>query len=536
MAAKKAKTVFVCQECGYESGKWMGQCPCGAWNTFVEEKAVDVSQEDSRRRSGAVAPGGTGRARARKLAEVKSGHHTRLDTGIGELDRVLGGGLVKGSLTLISGEPGIGKSTLIIQAASKIAERYGRVLYVTGEESEEQIKMRADRVRKGNTENLYLLAETNMETVVKVADEVKPVFLIVDSIQTMYSQELDAAPGSVSQVRICGNLLMRLGKTGQTPIFIVAHVTKSGELAGPKIVEHLVDCVLNFTGERNQELRILRSFKNRFGTTSEIGAFEMEEEGLLEIKNLSKSFLEGLEDGAEGAVATAVYEGTRPLLLEVQALTAPANIGFARRTAIGVELSRLNMILAVLDRKAGVSLINQDVYVNVVGGLRPEGTSTDLAVALAIYSTYKSIPGNSRTLVMGEIGLTGDLRSIPHGEKIIREAARMGFRKIILPKKNAGRITEIPSGMELAGVTNIKEAIKELTASRRRDGEAAPESRRQSGWASAEARRPGDLGFAATGRPDGGEAAGVGRRDSRDVSESRQGAEGEFAALPFEDF
>lgn len=460
--AKKAKTVFVCQECGYETPKWMGQCICGAWNTFVEEKVLPDSGDDARRRSSSAGPGGSGSAKATKLADVKSGNYTRMDTGIGELNRVLGGGLVKGSLTLISGEPGIGKSTIIIQAASQIAEKYGKVLYVTGEESEEQIKMRADRVCKGKTDNLYLLAETNMEAIMKVAEEIEPVFLVVDSIQTMYSADLDAAPGSVSQVRICGNLLMRMGKTGQRPIFIVAHVTKSGELAGPKIVEHLVDCVLNFTGERNQELRILRSYKNRFGTTSEIGAFEMEEEGLIEIENLSKSFLEGLEDGTEGAVATAVYEGTRPLLLEVQALTSPTNIGFARRTAIGVELSRLNMILAVLDRKAGLSLINQDVYVNVVGGLKPDGTSIDLAVALAIYSTFKGVPGSSRVLAMGEIGLTGDLRSASNADKIIKEAARMGFTKIILPRKNAERIADVPKGMKLAGVTGLREAIAEL--------------------------------------------------------------------------
>ena len=472
MAVKKTKTVFVCQECGYESPKWMGQCICGAWNTFVEEKVLPIDGEDKRRRSSSAGTeGGAGaRAKATRISDVRSGDYTRLDTGIGELNRVLGGGMVKGSLTLISGEPGIGKSTLIIQAAAQIAGRYGTVLYVSGEESEEQIRMRADRVCRGSVDNLYLLAETNMEAVMKVAEEIRPVFLIVDSIQTMYSEDLDAAPGSVSQVRLCGNLLMRLGKMGQLPIFIVAHVTKSGELAGPKIVEHLVDCVLHFTGERNQELRILRAFKNRFGTTSEIGAFEMEEEGLIEVENLSKSFLEGLEDGTEGAVATAVYEGTRPLLLEVQALTSPTNIGFARRTTVGVEHSRLNMILAVMDRKAGVSLINQDVYVNVVGGLKPEGTSIDLAVALAIYSTFKGIPGSSTTLAIGEIGLTGDLRSAPNADKIIREAARMGFKKIILPKKNAERIADVPAGVRLAGVTGLREAIAELR-------EAAPGAR-----------------------------------------------------------
>ena len=384
-----------------------------------------------------------------------------MDTGIGELNRVLGGGMVKGSLTLISGEPGIGKSTIIIQAASHIARKYGKVLYVSGEESEDQIKMRADRVCREVPDNLFILSETNMENVAAIAEELNPTFVIIDSIQTMYMEALDSAPGSVSQVRACGNELMRVGKTYNIPIFIVAHVTKSGELAGPKIVEHLVDCVLHFTGERNQELRILRAFKNRFGTTSEIGAFEMAEEGLIEIENLSKSFLEGMEDGAEGSMAGAVYEGTRPLLLEVQALAAPTNVGFARRSAIGVDLSRLNMILAVLERKAGLSLINQDIYVNIVGGLRPEGTSVDLAVALAIYSTCKGIPCSGKTIAIGEIGLTGDLRSVQNSEKIVREAARMGFERILLPEKNAVKLKDADSsGIRVVGVKRLTDAIK----------------------------------------------------------------------------
>lgn len=454
--AKKPKTVFVCQECGFESAKWLGQCICGAWNSMVEEKVIPTDESDSRSR---IAAGSEKRAKATKLMDVKSGNFSRLDTGIGELNRVLGGGLVQGSLTLISGEPGIGKSTIIIQAASHIAQKYGKVLYVSGEESEEQIKMRADRVCEKTSENLFLLAETNMENIVAISDELNPEFIIIDSIQTMYSGLMDSAPGSVSQVRACGNELMKFGKVKNIPVFIVAHVTKSGELAGPKIVEHLVDCVLNFTGERNQELRILRSFKNRFGTTNEIGAFEMREEGLVEVENLSKSFLEGLEDGAEGAMAAAVYEGTRPLLLEIQALTAPTNIGFARRTALGIDLSRLNMILAVLERKANVSLINQDVYVNVVGGLKPEGTSTDLAVALAIYSSYKGKPSSGKTLALGEIGLTGDLRSIQNCEKIVKEAGRMGFSQIILPQKNVTGMKDVPSNVTLIGVANIKEAL-----------------------------------------------------------------------------
>lgn len=454
--AKKAKTVFVCQECGNESPKWQGQCICGAWNTMIEEKVVPLEEGDKRRRSGSQ-PGD--RNKPAKLSEIKSGTYSRIDTGIGELNRVLGGGMVKGSLTLISGEPGIGKSTIIIQAAANIAGACGKVLYVSGEESEDQIKMRADRVCSKLTENLFILAETNMENISVIVEELQPEFIIIDSIQTMYTTDMDSAPGSVSQVRACGNELMRLGKVKNIPIFIVAHVTKSGELAGPKIVEHLVDCVLHFTGERNHELRILRAFKNRFGTTSEIGAFEMCEGGLLEIENLSKSFLEGLEDGSEGSMATAVYEGTRPLLLEVQALAAPTNIGFARRTAIGVDNPRLNMILAVLERKGGLSLVNQDIYVNVVGGLKPEGTSTDLAVALAIYSTCKGIPAPQRTLALGEIGLTGDLRSIQNVDKIVREASRMGFEKVILPLKNKERLSGETLQIQLMGVKNIRDAI-----------------------------------------------------------------------------
>lgn len=453
--SKKTKTVFVCQECGYESPKWQGQCICGQWNTMIEEKIIESKENDKRNR------GNSGeKVKASRLSEIKSGNETRIDTGIGELNRVLGGGLVKGSLTLISGEPGIGKSTIIIQAAAKIAENFGTVLYVTGEESAEQIKMRADRVCKGSLHNLFLLAETNIENIMKVAEELDPSFLIIDSIQTMYSDDLESAPGSVSQVRACGNELMKAGKGKDIPIFIVAHVTKNGDLAGPKIIEHLVDCVLNFTGERDQDLRILRAYKNRFGTTSEIGAFEMTEEGLTEIQNLSKCFLEGMEDGAEGAMATAIYEGTRPLLLEVQALTSPTNIGFARRTAIGVELSRLNMILAVLERKAGLSLINQDVYVNIVGGLKPDGTSIDLAVALAIFSTCKGLKGSSNVLAIGEIGLTGDLRSIQNADKIVKEAARMGFTKIIMPQKNAARLTDLPGDIRVVGVNSLREAIQ----------------------------------------------------------------------------
>ena len=460
--AKKSKTVFVCQECGYESPKWMGQCVCGAWNSFVEEKIVTGDENDPRRRTGIGANQIGGRNKAGRLADVKgSDADERIATGSKELDRVLGGGMVKGSLTLISGEPGIGKSTLLMQTADSISKGGRKVLYVSGEESEIQLKMRADRICGEISDNFMVLSETNMENIAQCAVETKAGFIIVDSIQTVYSSALDSAPGSVSQVRACGNELMRLGKTCGIPVFIVAHVTKSGELAGPKIVEHLVDCVLHFTGERNHELRILRSFKNRFGTTSEIGAFEMTQDGLKGIENLSQTFLEGTEEAREGSTVSAVYEGTRPLLLEIQALTSPTNIGFARRTAIGIDLSRLNMILAVLEKKAGISMINQDVYVNVVGGLRPEGTYTDLSVAMSVYSSYRGKEPEQKTIVFGEIGLTGELRGVQHADKIVKEAVRMGYKKIILPRANAVKLASAAGeDVRIIGVSEIGEAIR----------------------------------------------------------------------------
>lgn len=450
--AKKAKTVFVCQECGYESPQWMGQCICGAWNSMVEEKVVPVAAADSRSRSDKKV------SKPQMLKTVESGHFSRISTGIGELDRVLGGGLVKGSLTLISGEPGIGKSTLIIQAASNIAKA-GKVLYISGEESEEQIKIRADRVCKDISDSLMVLSETNLENVMTICENEQPQFLIIDSIQTMYTEELDSAPGSVSQVRACGNFLMKLGKTKNIPIFIVAHVTKSGDLAGPKIVEHLVDCVLNFTGERDQELRILRAFKNRFGTTSEIGAFQMEEEGLVEVKNLSGNLLEGGDRIQEGAISSAIYEGSRAVLFEIQALVATSGAGFPRRTAIGLDNQRLAMLLAVLEKRAWLNLSDQDVYINVVGGLKPDGTSVDLAACLAIYSSAKSFAPKEKILSIGEVGLTGEIRNVAGAEKIILEASRLGYTKMIVPKRCADKI-EVPG---VVGVTNIYQAIKEFT-------------------------------------------------------------------------
>ena len=459
--AKKGKTIFVCQECGYESPQWMGQCICGAWNSFVEEKIVPADTNPAAR-GGAF--GDRPAAKPAHLKMVGTADYDRIDTGIGELNRVLGGGLVKGSLVLISGEPGIGKSTIIIQTAAGIAAEGRTVLYVSGEESEEQIKLRADRVCSSIPESLYVLSETNFENVEAACDNLKPNFLVIDSIQTLYSSQLDSAPGSVSQVRMCGNLLMKLAKTRDIPIFIVAHVTKSGDLAGPKTVEHLVDCVLNFTGERDQELRILRSYKNRFGTTSEIGAFRMEAEGLKEVRDISATFLERNEEMSEGSVTAAIYEGSRPVMFEIQALVSPANVGFARRTSVGIDNQRLSMILAVMEKIVGLQLINQDVYINVVGGLRPEGTGTDLAVALAVYSSYKRAVPKKRTLAVGEVGLTGDLRAVQNTDKIVKEAARLGYEQIIMPVRNAGKIGRQVDGCRIVGVKNIQEAFYAFTS------------------------------------------------------------------------
>lgn len=395
------------------------------------------------------------------IKEVKSGAYERYDTQINELNRVLGGGLVKGSLTLITGEPGIGKSTLILQASSTIANRYGKTLYVSGEESEEQIKMRGERLNS-LSDDLYIVSETNVDVIEKYIEEYEPVFIIIDSIQTLFKEDLSSAPGSVSQVKECANNLMRIGKSKNIPMFIVAHVTKQGELAGPRVLEHMVDTVLHFEGERTQEFRILRALKNRFGTTSEIGVFEMREEGLVEVSNPSAMFLESLSTEAEGAIVVVTVEGTRPLLVEIQALVAPTNAGFPRRAAVGIDINRLNLIIAVLEKKIGLPLMNQDIYVNVVGGLKLEGTSADLGVAMAIYSSMRGIPIASREMVvMGEISLTGELRPISHLEKMLKEAEKMGFTSSVIPQKNKFKFDGVH--MKCKGVDTLKDALEMLT-------------------------------------------------------------------------
>lgn len=452
--AKKPKTVYICTECGNESNGWQGQCSfCGAWNSIVEQKVAPAPKEsdDTRRR---VTP----LARPVLLSEVGTQNYSRIHSGSRELDRVLGDGIVLGSLILISGEPGIGKSTLIVQAANHIAGTYGKVLYVSGEESEEQVKLRADRVCGKISENLYIFPETNLENVLAHCENLQPCFVIIDSIQTVYSGGIDSVAGSVSQIRTCSNLLMNFAKTKNVPVMIVAHVTKSGELAGPKTIEHMVDCVLQFNGERDRDLRVLRSLKNRFGTTEEIGAFRMGPEGMKEETDLSGSLLENPDVQEEGSLVSAIYEGSRPVFFEIQALVSPSNVGFARRTALGIDQNRLNMILAVLEKKAGISLLNYDVYVNVVGGMRPDSTATDLAVALAIFSSFRGKCAAAKTIAIGEIGLTGNLRSVRNAEKIAAEAVRLGYEKIILPKKNS-KFTL--AGISIVGAENIMEAIRQ---------------------------------------------------------------------------
>ncbi|WP_010239443.1 DNA repair protein RadA [Clostridium arbusti] len=446
----KNKTSFICQECGYETLKWMGKCPgCGSWNSFVEELVkkdnnifLDKNNEP------------------KCIVNIKSGEHERYDIGIKELNRVLGGGLVRGSLTLISGSPGIGKSTLLLQSANNIAEKYGKVLYVSGEESEEQIKMRSDRLKASNT-NLFVLSETNMEIILSQIEQLKPMFVIIDSIQTIFKPSMTSAPGSVSQVRECANEIMRTGKLKGISFFIVAHVTKQGELAGPKVLEHMVDSVLSFEGERTEEFRILRTIKNRFGTTSEIGVFEMNEEGLIEVDNPSNVFLEETSFKQEGSIVIGIMEGTRPILVEIQALVSETKAIMPRRTSVGVDSSRLNLILAVLEKKLKIPFYNCDVYVNVVGGLDIAGTFGDLGLALALISSIKSKKINvDKMIVVGEIGLTGEVRPISYCDRIVNEAEKMGFENILIPKRNREKIKV--KTMNVFGVSSLREAVNKV--------------------------------------------------------------------------
>jgi len=428
----KIKTFYICQQCGFETLKWMGKCPeCETWNSFVEEKK-DVSTNANKISSIIAHP--------KSINDFESLTFNRIDTKINELNRVLGGGVVEGSLVLISGEPGIGKSTLLLQTAINIANNYSNVLYISGEESENQIKMRAERLNIKSS-NLFLLSETKINDIAQILDETRSKFVIIDSIQTVYNEEISSAPGSLSQIRECVNLLMRIAKTSKISFFIVAHVTKQGDLAGPKSLEHMVDTVLNFEGDRFEQLRILRTVKNRFGNTSEIGVFEMEEEGLIEVSNPSKLFIGDLDVNIEGTSIVGLFEGSRVFVAELQALVSESKLAFPKRTSIGINLSRLQLIIAVLEKKCRIPFYNYDIYVNIVGGLNIFGTFSDLGLAQALISSFKSKPSRlNKAITIGEIGLTGEIRPISNCEKIINEGIKMGYETFIIPQRNMQKL------------------------------------------------------------------------------------------------
>ena len=453
----KVKTVFFCQECGFESLKWMGRCSsCGKWNTMVEE-VKEVAGKETKPTINMTEKMNT----LKKIGDIKSGDKLRYDTQILELNRVLGGGLVKGSLTLISGAPGIGKSTLLLQAANNMCNKYGKVLYVSGEESEEQIKIRGDRLGV-TADELYIVAENNLDIIEAYIDEIKPVFIIIDSIQTVYRESVSSAPGSISQVKECSNIMMRIAKGKNIPLFIVAHVTKQGELAGPKVLEHMVDTVLSFEGERTEDFRVLRTMKNRFGTTSEIGVFEMSEIGLVQVTDPSKLFLEDTSFGQEGSAVIGIMEGTRPILVEIQSLVSETKAPMPRRTAIGFDNSRMSLILAVLEKKLKVYFYNCDVYLNVVGGLSIEGTTGDLGIALSLFSSNKGITTSlEKVIIIGEVGLTGEIRPVSSCDRILNEAEKMGFINAIIPYKNIEKVKG-KNKINLIGVSTLREAIAKI--------------------------------------------------------------------------
>lgn len=444
----KARLQYVCQSCGYSSAKWLGHCPsCDAWNSFVEE----VQHES---RVTAPAPPAVPVA----VTEVSAAAEPRLATGFRELDRVLGGGLVPGSLVLIGGDPGIGKSTLLLEACRHLAEQGRLVLYVSGEESVTQIKLRADRLGVASP-NLLLLAENNLEAILGAVERVKPQVVVVDSIQTVYKPDLPSAPGSVGQVRECTAELMRLAKGQNVSVLIVGHVTKEGQLAGPRVLEHIVDTVLYFEGDRHHAYRIIRATKNRFGSTNEIGVFEIRAEGLREVPNPSAAFLSERAAEAPGSVVVCAMEGTRPLLVEVQALVTPTVFGMPRRTAAGVDYNRTVVLLAVLEKRAGLHLSSHDAYVSVAGGVTVDEPAVDLGVAAAVASSLRDRPVDASVVAIGEVGLAGEIRVVPQMDKRVLEAARMGFRRCVVPKPAAELDV---SGIELVPVEHIGEALAKL--------------------------------------------------------------------------
>lgn len=449
--AKGKVNVFFCQNCGYESAKWMGQCPgCREWNSFVEE-IVDKSAPAKVKKAAA-------NAEVAKIAEIHADAEERLTTGIKELDRVLGGGIVTGSLVLVGGDPGIGKSTLLLQVCRNLSEMKTNVLYISGEESLQQIKIRAERIGTFG-DSLSLLCETNLDTIKEVISRIKPRIVIIDSIQTMYNESIASAPGSVSQVREATGVLMQLAKGMGISIFIVGHVTKEGVVAGPRVLEHMVDTVLYFEGDRHAAYRILRGVKNRFGSTNEIGVFEMRNDGLCEVENPSEYMLSGKPEGASGSVVACSMEGSRPILLEIQALVCHTSFGMPRRTAAGTDYNRVNLLMAVLEKRLGLSLSSCDAYVNIAGGIRMNEPAIDLGIVLAIVSSYKEIPIDEQTICFGEVGLSGEVRAVSMAAQRVQEARKLGFTTCIVPAVCKDSLNDI-RGIKIIGVHNVQDAIR----------------------------------------------------------------------------
>lgn len=448
----KIKTFFQCQSCGYGSPKWIGKCPdCGSWNSFVEEKTAPPSKHSASLQS-------YGKPEAVYLHSIEGTDADRTSTGIKEFDRVLGGGVVPGSVILVGGDPGIGKSTLLLQAFSGLSKKAGKLLYVSGEESPQQIKMRADRLSV-NSEAIILLPETSLEGILDSAAKLSPYAMVVDSIQTMYTQELLSAPGSVGQVRECAAKLMLFAKKSQVPVFIVGHVTKEGTIAGPRVLEHIVDTVLYFEGDRGHSYRILRTIKNRFGSTNEIGIFEMSDSGLREVDNPSELFLSERPRNVSGSTVVASLEGTRPLMVEIQALVSQTNFGMPRRTSIGVDFNRVNLLIAVLEKRAGMHLGGMDVFINVVGGLKIVEPAVDLGIIATIASSAREVSIKPDTFVFGEIGLSGEVRAVAQAEARLKEAAKIGFKRAVIPAGNALKTANM-EGLQVIGIKDVEEFLE----------------------------------------------------------------------------
>jgi len=451
----KRKTKFACQHCGYESAKWMGKCPgCGSWNSMVEE----MEETKSSRRGAFSGATASKVQKPQSITAIESTTEPRIFTPSAELNRVLGGGIVRGSLVLIGGDPGIGKSTLLLQTSAQLAMKQNKVLYISGEESTKQTKLRADRLGV-KAEELYVHAETNLELILEAISSMQPDFVVIDSIQTIYHADVTSAPGSVSQVRECTAELMRVAKTNGIAIFIVGHVTKEGAIAGPRLLEHMVDTVLYFEGERHHTYRILRAVKNRFGSTNEMGIFEMKESGLEEVLNPSEIFLEERSQGAAGWVVVASMEGTRPVLVELQALISPTSFGNPRRMATGVDHNRVSLIMAVLEKRVGMLLQNQDAYLKVAGGVKLDEPAIDLAVAVSIASSFRDAASSATDVIVGEVGLTGEVRRVSRIEQRVQEAVKLGFQRIIIPEKNLGG-WKVPDGIDVIGVSTVAEALQ----------------------------------------------------------------------------